>query len=256
MISINRLTNLNPKSNPPRTSRKRLTHVPVTPKTDQRLVKGLRTRTSLIKAGLKLFALKGFDAVSTRELATQSGVNAASINFHFGSKTGLYAAVVDHVTGHLASLYKEALAPAATLPENATRHQAGEAVHSMVTRLIESLLMTPRSRWMSLLLQREFIDPTEAFDRIFEQALLPALESFARVVEAAGSKPRASLDNKALAFGVFVLVSAFSRNRAAFLKWSGKDAYTPQDADRISRAIADFTLNGLLGNAGSTTLDS
>ncbi|MBI4803667.1 MAG: CerR family C-terminal domain-containing protein [Desulfovibrio sp.] len=225
--------------------------MPALPKTDQRLEKGLRTRLSLLEAGLKLFALKGFDAVSTRELATQSGVNSAAINFHFGSKAGLYAAVIEHVTKHLATLYREALSPATALPQNATRSQAGEAVHSMVTRLIGSLLMTPRSRWMSLLLQREFIDPTEAFDRIFDDALLPALDAFARVVESASAKPRASLDNKALAFGVFVLACAFSRSRATFLKWSGKDIYTPQDVADISRAVADFSLNGLLGGAES-----
>ena len=226
--------------------------MPVQPKTDQRLEKGLRTRARLIEAGLKLFALTGFNSVSTRELAKESGVNAAAINFHFGGKAGLYAAVIEHVTGHLAGLYREALTPRAPLPDNTTRQQAAQAAQDMITRLIASLLTTPRSRWTSLLLQREFINPTKAFERIFEDALLPTLEALARVVEAAGAKPRASLDNKALAFGIFVLASAYARSRAAFLKWSGKDTYTLQDVEDISRAVADFTLNGLLGGTGSS----
>jgi AcrR family transcriptional regulator len=225
--------------------------MPVQPQTDQRLEKGLRTRTRLIEAGLKLFALKGFDSVSTRELAKESGVNAAGINFHFGSKAGLYAAVIEHVAGYLAGLYREALAPAAALQANPTRQQAAQAAQAMITRLIESLLTTPRSRWTSLLLQREFIDPTEAFSRIFDHALLPALEAFARMVETASAKPRASLDTKALAFGIFVLASAFSRNRAAFLKWTGKDEYSRQDVADISRAVADFTVSGLLDGTDS-----
>jgi len=212
---------------------------------DQRLKRGQRTRDSLVEAGLKLFAQKGFDSVSIREVAEECGVNAAAISFHFGSKAGLYAAVVDHVTGHLAAIYREALEPAAALGQDTPAPEAARAVRRMVASLIQALLTTPRSRWTSLLLQREFIDPTEAFERIFTDALQPALEAFARATEAAGSAPRGSLDNKVLAFGIFVLASAFSRGRATFLKWSAREAYTDEDVTELSRIVADFVLSGL-----------
>ncbi len=48
-----------------------------------------RTRTALIAAGLELFGEKGFEATSTRDIATAAGANLASIAYHFGSKEGL-----------------------------------------------------------------------------------------------------------------------------------------------------------------------
>lgn len=217
---------------------------------DQRHERGQRTRTALIEAGLELFARKGFDSVSTRELAEASRANVAAIHFHFGSKAGLYAAVVDHVAGYLSGLYRESLEPPSA-PGDLSPAQALEAARAMIARLMENLLTTPRSRWTSLLLQREFIDPTEAFDRIFDHALLPALEAFARLVETAGGKPRGSLDNKALAFAIFVLASAYSRSRATFLRWSDRQGYSDQDVAGICRAVSEFILNGLTGTPDS-----
>ena len=51
-------------------------------------------KEKLLAAGTKLFAEKGFAAVSIRELATAAGVNSALISYHFGGKEGLYEAVI------------------------------------------------------------------------------------------------------------------------------------------------------------------
>ena len=53
-------------------------------------------RARLIEAALRLFAERGFDGVTVRDLATASGVSVGLINHHFGSKEGLRAAVDDH----------------------------------------------------------------------------------------------------------------------------------------------------------------
>jgi AcrR family transcriptional regulator len=50
-------------------------------------------RQRLIKASLALFADKGFEAVSVRDVAKASGVSLGLIRHHFGSKEGLRTAV-------------------------------------------------------------------------------------------------------------------------------------------------------------------
>ncbi len=52
-------------------------------------------RTKLIEAALPLFAQKGYAAVTFKDLAEASGVNSALINYHFGGKEGLYAAMIE-----------------------------------------------------------------------------------------------------------------------------------------------------------------
>ncbi|MCM2258225.1 MAG: TetR/AcrR family transcriptional regulator [Vicinamibacteria bacterium] len=54
------------------------------------------TREALLQSGAELFALGGFDGVSTDDLARHSGVNKAMISYHFGGKLGLYRAILAH----------------------------------------------------------------------------------------------------------------------------------------------------------------
>ena len=51
-------------------------------------------RENIIAAALPLFAAKGLNGVSVRELARAAGVNLSMISYYFGGKEGLYAAVL------------------------------------------------------------------------------------------------------------------------------------------------------------------
>ena len=55
------------------------------------------TREKLLQTATELFAKRGIDGVSTRDLAKVSGVNLCSINYYFGSKQNLYDAVLESV---------------------------------------------------------------------------------------------------------------------------------------------------------------
>jgi AcrR family transcriptional regulator len=48
------------------------------------------TRERILLASQKLFADKGFDATSVRDITTEAGCNVASVNYHFGGKDKLY----------------------------------------------------------------------------------------------------------------------------------------------------------------------
>ena len=51
-------------------------------------------REHIIAAAVPLFAAKGLNGVSVRELASAAGVNLSMISYYFGGKEGLYAAVL------------------------------------------------------------------------------------------------------------------------------------------------------------------
>ena len=48
----------------------------------------------LVEAAEELFAERGFEAVSVRDIKKRAGMNIASINYHFGSRDGLVAGVM------------------------------------------------------------------------------------------------------------------------------------------------------------------
>lgn len=59
------------------------------------------TRAALIKAASPLFAQEGFETARTRDIADKAKANVSAINYHFGSKMGLYEAVIRRQTEQL-----------------------------------------------------------------------------------------------------------------------------------------------------------
>jgi TetR/AcrR family transcriptional regulator, regulator of cefoperazone and chloramphenicol sensitivity len=60
--------------------------------------RGEDTRRRILVTALELFATDGFEGASTRTLAERAGVNLPAIQYYFGSKEGLYRAVVEDIT--------------------------------------------------------------------------------------------------------------------------------------------------------------
>jgi len=58
-------------------------------------------RKRLVEIGLDMFGQLGFEGVSVRQVCDKAGMNVASVNYHFGSKEGLYIAVADHIIEQL-----------------------------------------------------------------------------------------------------------------------------------------------------------
>lgn len=52
------------------------------------------TKEVLHEVAERLFARKGFEAVTVRQLANEAGVNVAMVSYHFGSKAGLLEALI------------------------------------------------------------------------------------------------------------------------------------------------------------------
>lgn len=57
----------------------------------------MTTRERIIEAAEVLFAADGYEGTSLREITERAGVNVAAVNYHFGSKERLLAALLDRI---------------------------------------------------------------------------------------------------------------------------------------------------------------
>lgn len=55
----------------------------------------------IIAVALELFAKKGFEGTSTREICKQAGVNISLISYYFGGKEGLYKMIVNDIVKNI-----------------------------------------------------------------------------------------------------------------------------------------------------------
>lgn len=65
------------------------------------------TRETLLDAALLCFAKYGYEATSTRLVASMAGKNASLIGYHFGNKEGLYREVIRHLLAHFSKPFPE-----------------------------------------------------------------------------------------------------------------------------------------------------
>ena len=91
------------------------------------------SRAVLRDEALRLFAERGADAVTVREVAEAAGVSAALVIRHYGSKDGLRAAVDDHVVSTLEKLLHELADPESGSPFDPAA--ASGVVDAMVAKL-------------------------------------------------------------------------------------------------------------------------
>ena len=101
------------------------------------------TRAAVLDAAEKLFADRGFDGVSMRDLARRSGVSQPLILHHFGTKARLYAAVKQHAMRRFESIWPES-DPGKSSPE--TLRQAIRNALDRIARDRNVLRLTSWSR--------------------------------------------------------------------------------------------------------------
>jgi AcrR family transcriptional regulator len=65
--------------------------------------RSLRTRENLIDAALALFARRGFQGATTREIAKEAGVALAALPYHFQTKQALWQAAAEKIFAEFAT---------------------------------------------------------------------------------------------------------------------------------------------------------
>jgi AcrR family transcriptional regulator len=127
--------------------------------TEVRGTAGAPTRERILAAALAVFAERGFDGASTRQIAQQAGVPQGLLGYHFGDKLGLWKATVDAAFGEIRRGLDEAApqpagegeAPEIARFRGALRaHVHYVARHPEFVRLMydEGKRRGPRMRWM------------------------------------------------------------------------------------------------------------
>ena len=67
------------------------------------------TKGRILAAAEAVFAARGFEGASTREIAAHAGVNISSLHYHWSSKDALYVAVFQDVFDRLTNLLRGTL---------------------------------------------------------------------------------------------------------------------------------------------------
>ncbi len=136
---------------------------------------GERTRTLILDAAETLFSEHGLDGVSMRAIAASAGVTLALVNYHFGSKDGLYRAAFERRGAPLAQSRRAALA--AVLGQEGCAPAIGDVLDALARPWVE-MRGQPGGLAYARLIAREVSDPAEGKRSIVPDLLDPVALEF------------------------------------------------------------------------------
>jgi len=118
-------------------------------------------RIRILDAAGPIFAEKGFDGATVREICHAAGVNLAAVNYYFGGKEELYREALRHAHPGKSGPRADFRWAEGTPPEQKLRH--------FIHTLLVHLLSVRESPWQERLFVREILNPTPAFRELVRE---------------------------------------------------------------------------------------
>jgi len=130
------------------------------------------TEHKLLDVAERLFAEQGFAATSVRQITEAAGANIASVNYHFGSKDGLYRAIYERL---FTQLRDQRIAAIRAVVDEAEKKQDVEPIfRAFAEAFMKPLLDGEHGKLIPQLFMREMADqrlPIEMFMRLMVEPL-------------------------------------------------------------------------------------
>jgi TetR/AcrR family transcriptional regulator, regulator of cefoperazone and chloramphenicol sensitivity len=197
------------------------------------------TREHLLEAAGHLFAQKGFERSTAKEICERAGINTAAVNYHFGGIEALYAAVLDEARSRILSVREIARAV-----EGKTDPRA--KLEAALSVIVGTLLGPVSSSWVLQVFGRDMVTPSPTTYAAKEKAVVP----FTRILrDFVGDLMGLPEDHPAVARGCFtmmapicVLILGDRRIMKRAFPGLGLDE---TDAPALAHHMVDYALAGL-----------
>lgn len=201
------------------------------------------TRQRLINMAGQIFAAKGFDATTVREICAAAEANIAAVHYHFGDKQRLYAEVM-----RLASCQSGQFPDFGWNERTSRETQLRDFIRHMVAEMIDP----DRPGWQIELMMRELARPTEATTEMVESYIRPMFEGLLGIVKRFLPPETTPQQLHLQAFSIVAQCLLYRYHRPIGRVLVGEEEYQRLfDVDLLTDQIVRFSLQGLSAFAGS-----
>lgn len=199
-------------------------------------IKGRRgvTQTKILKAAGELFAARGFDGVSVRDITKAAGVNLGSVTYHYGTKERLFADVVSSKVEPLVKTCLAIVGSRLTPPEKLTQMLESYAMYILheepELKVIFAEMLLGGGR-----LPREAVDAVALRNRLFIDVMKQGIKfGYFRKV-----------DLETAAWNFYGMMAAYILYEPLAGTGGRKSAYPKPFVKRIVRSAMDVFLAGI-----------
>jgi TetR/AcrR family transcriptional regulator len=148
--------------------------MPRTTTTPGNLTRADQTRKRILRAAVREFSAHGLSGARTEAIAESAGANKALLYYYFKSKSGLYAAAIEEVSGKVVDDALAALNPAYSAGERLLRTALNHFDRVLTQREFQSLMQQEMVRFRR--------NETGSLPAIFRTAFQPLVEGLENAV--------------------------------------------------------------------------
>jgi AcrR family transcriptional regulator len=204
-------------------------------------------RNRLVCAALRLFAEKGFEAATTREICEAAGANISAIRYYFGDKAGLYRAAFTEPLGGKSCHANLAAYGNLALPE---------ALKLLFRDFLEPLKLGEEFSLVMKLHFREMIEPTGAWQEKTEAEIKPQHQALVCMLIKHLNLTDVDADTHRLAFAIIGMAVHFYVAQEVVLGIAPQILNTPQAIDILAERLAGYALAMIEGEAKRLALEA
>ena len=196
------------------------------------------TRARLVDTAAEVFAEKGFQNATVRDICNRAKCNSAAINYHFGDKENLYSLVLEKTDQWVDEVHPLPLKANTDIPVE-TRLKA--AIHVMMQRLFTQ----GRASYHDKLMSSEMIQPTNALNAAVDKLIRPKFDQFTNIIREFLGEQFTDLEVRIHAMNVVGLCMHFHRCRPAIERLFPDFDYSDKEIEMLATQIARFALAAL-----------
>ena len=198
----------------------------------------METRQRLLEAAGEVFAEHGFRNTTIREICRRAQANLAAVNYHFGDKEGLYAALIQYAYACALEKYPLSQKESEEMP-------AADRLHAFIRYLLFSILDEGPPAWLGKIMAREMIEPTRALDDLVESIIYPMSQRLATIIrELLGGQVPDDLVHRCQ-ISIIGQCQHYRNARPVIQRLFPEHRYLPEDIARMADHITRFSLGAL-----------
>jgi AcrR family transcriptional regulator len=187
------------------------------------------TKARILAAAEEVFAAKGFQGASTREIAARAGVNISSLHYHWESKETLYFAVFRNVYEQIVDLLRNTLAP--LLARHGKREQA---IDVTMRGLFDFFADNPN---VPKLLMRRIVENEEIDVGIERDILAPAWKVFSEWLGRLGRRPLSDDESRLFMLSVHSVLLVYLLDSRSYRSLLGGSVRSGPLRERVRRHV-------------------
>jgi AcrR family transcriptional regulator len=200
------------------------------------------TKKRLVEAAGEVFARHGFRASTIREICRRANASVSAVNYHFGDKEGLYAAVFEYSHRRAVEKYPHDLG----LEEKTTPE---ERLRAFIRSFLLRGLGDGFPAWHGKLIARETADPSGVLSKVAETAIRPMDEYLEGIVRELFKKENPAREPNAHSVQLcrmnVIGQCIFQFHARQFMQLSGPASLEPQQIVDLANLIFRFSIGGI-----------